>query len=92
MCICIKRSGVERAALGVVCILCACIMWLPLLAEVHIRLVLGCLYLVLPPSLEMQVFILVSAECAGVLFVSHMCGDISWRWFDVGWVNLCIML
>ena len=47
---------------------CVCIVQLPLLAEVHIRSVLRWLYLVLPPSLEMQVFILVSAACE-VIFI-----------------------
>ena len=46
-------------------------MQLPLLAEVCIRLVLGCLYLALPPSLEMWVVVLMSFAC---VMVAAACG------------------
>ena len=64
-----KVTYVERAASGVVCVLSACIVWLPLLAEVCIRSVLRCLYLVWSPSFGVWVIRLVSAACVMVTAV-----------------------
>jgi hypothetical protein len=64
-----KVTCVERAASGIVRVLSACIVWLPLLAEVCIRSVLRCLYLILLPSLGVWVIMLVSAACVMVTAV-----------------------